>query len=247
MSHGMETGNSIQPLRTVVVMNALIERLNNRAFGLPNIGVLHGPPGYGKTFAAMFATARHEAIHISARKSWTHKTLLKKLLFEFGQPENGTISDLEDRVSELLNNHDRPLIIDEVDYLIDKGLLPVLRDFADAAPIPVIMIGMEQLPQKLKKWPVVSSRVLHCAAAQPADLADARRLAQQYAPDVSVADDLLEYVLERNTGNIRISSANLAHIQETALTWGKDELNLADWGDTPFPDFETPTPRSYLK
>ncbi|MCQ6492979.1 hypothetical protein, partial [Vibrio parahaemolyticus] len=58
--------------------------------------------------------------------------------------------------------------------------------------IPVLMIGEEALPAKLKAWERFDNRILVATPAQPADLRDARLLRAYYCQKVDVADDLLD-------------------------------------------------------
>lgn len=247
MSQNMDIGNSVQPLRNVAALATQIKKLENRQHGLPGMGVFHGPPGYGKTQAAIFAAAKLDAIHISVQELWTRKTLLTQVLRELGTPARGTLADMMMQANESLAIAGRPLIIDEADYAIQKGLIQIIRDFSDGSQVPVILIGMEELPQKLRKWELVDSRVLNWTAAEPANLKDARLLATYYAPGVTLAADLLSHILERNTGNIRLTSIDISYVKEQADAWGKPDVSLNDWGNTPFLRGDAPVARRGLK
>lgn len=234
MTNYLEIGNTVQPLRNVAALNQQILALQNRTFGLPGLGVFHGDTGLGKTFAATFAASRLGAIHVSIQKRWTAKTLMEKILFELGLPGTGTITKLTDRVIQGLRKANRPLIIDEADYAVERDLLDDIRDIQEGSAVPVIMIGMSKFAVKLGKSPLVYNRVLKWTTAVPADMKDARLLAHHYAGGIDVADDLLELVLERNSGTVREICRDLDTIREHALQNGLKQLDRKDWGSTPF-------------
>lgn len=247
MSQHMEIGNSIQPLRNVSALATVIKRLETRRQGLPNLGVFYGPPGYGKTCAGVFAAAHLDAIHVVVQETWTRKDLLKRILRELSVVPRGTMSDHQDQVHEGLALANRPLLIDEADVAIARNMMGIIKEMVDGSLIPVVLIGMEELPQTIAKHPLVYSRTLSWVAAEPATLSDAKLLASYYAPSIEIADDLLQDILERNTGNARLTSTDISHVEEKANEWGITDVSLKRWGKTPFPRVDAPAPRRGLK
>ena len=123
MTQSMDLGNSIQPLRNVAALVALIKRVQNRAFGLPGMGTFYGPTGYGKTYAACHAVVALDAIHVSVQKMWTKKTLLTAILRELSIVPKRTMAEMMMQVNEGLAVAGRPLIVDEADYAIDRDMI----------------------------------------------------------------------------------------------------------------------------
>ncbi|MDK3072728.1 ATP-binding protein [Sedimentitalea sp. JM2-8] len=243
MTQHMALGNSIQPLRNVAALVTLIKRVQKRGFGLPGMATFYGPPGFGKTYAACHAAAALDAIHIPVQKLWTKKTLLTSILNELSIVPRPTMADMMMQVNEGLALSGRPLIIDEADYAVARGLIEIIRDFHDGSSMPVILIGMEMLPQKLSKWELVDGRMLAWVGAEPADLRDAQMLARVYARDIVIDDALLERIVTVNKGNARRISTDLAHVNEQSLMQGSKRMTLDAWGDAPFLRGEAPAPR----
>lgn len=212
MSQHLGQRNSVQPLRNVAAMMMLIKELQGRQYGLPGMAAFYGPPGYGKTYAAIHAVNTLDAIHISVQKLWTAKTLLKQVLIELGATPAKTLADMQIQANECLALAARPLIIDEADYAVSRNLVEIIRDLHDGSFVPVILIGMEKLPQKLRRWELINSRILEWVPAQPANLKDARFLAGYYAADLAIDDALLERIIKKNTGNIRETVKALAQV-----------------------------------
>ena len=84
-----------------------------------------------------------------------------------------------------------PLIIDELDHMVKKGAVELIRDIHDGSQAAILLIGEERLPAKLERWERFHGRVLDWVPAQPADLDDCRHLANLYCHNIKIADDLL--------------------------------------------------------
>ena len=249
MTDQMSLGDRIRPLRNVAQLALLIRRLEDRQHGLPGMGVFHGPTGFGKSFAAIHAAVSLNAIHISIQDTWTKKTVLQSILRELGISftNRQTLPDLMVEVNMGLAIAGRPLIIDEADYAVDRGMIQMIRDFHDGSSMPVILIGMENLPQNLKEWQLVDGRILDWIGAQPTDLQDARELTKVYAAGIKITDDLLQHIVDTNYGSARRIGVDLAYVNEQSKLQGVKGMSLDEWGNAPFLRGEAPQPRQGFK
>ena len=216
------------PLKNVVAMMALVRKVQARGPHLPNIVVMHGPSGYGKSFASVYAQNKTRAIRVEVGDSWTRKTFLKSILRELGVNEpKGTIPDMAERAIELLgDDFSRPLMIDEADKLADKGFLELLREVAERSQVPVVLIGEEALPSKLARVERVHNRILDWAPAQPCDLDDVRHLARLYVPKLTLSDTLIDRVRIQSDGRARRVVTNLDAIAHWARNHGQTEIGI---------------------
>jgi hypothetical protein len=82
------------------------------------------------------------------------------------------------------------------------------------------------------------------AAGRARRLDDAKKLAQLYAPDVELKDDLLKAILSASRGIARKVSTNLANVNEEAKKAGKRAMGLAEWGERPLYTGDAPARRS---
>ncbi|UGA45980.1 ATP-binding protein [Bradyrhizobium quebecense] len=213
---------------------------------LPGFGVCHGPSGYGKTYASIFAQNRTKALRVEVGDSWTRRTLLRQILKECSETvkERWPISDLSDMAKSVLaEDPRRPLIVDEADKLVDKGMIEIVRELQEASGAPVILVGEEKLPAKLLTVERMHNRVLHWFPAQPCDLEDARALANAFAPKVDIKDDLLEEIRARSGGRARRIVVNLDQAAELARNKSMKALDMKLWGAADFYTGEPPAPR----
>jgi AAA domain len=207
------------------------EKLQSRQSGLPGIAVMYGEPGRGKTIACAALANQMRGYYVQVMSAWNRKTLLEKILFEMGIKPMGTIPALLDQVCEQMAASGRPLIVDEFDHCLKKdGMVELIRDIYEGSQGTLILVGEEQVPQKMKRWERLHSRVLAWIPALPASMEDARKLSPIYCPNVTIADDLLARVVELAHGSIRRVCVNLTRIHEEAMLKAESEMTLAKWG-----------------
>jgi DNA transposition AAA+ family ATPase len=225
-------------LQNLSLVRTALEGLNSRASSLPGIAVMHGPAGYGKTTAAMVVGNETRAYFVQVRSAWGRKTLLQKIAAGRGTPN--TIPDLLEAVCGQLATSGRLLILDEFDYCLkNETMVDLVRDIYEGAQQPILGIGMEMLPQKLKRWEQFHSRVYTWIPAQPVSLEDARLLAPVYC-DVPCADDFLSYLVGAAAGSVRRVSVNLAQAGTTAAIEGWRAIDRATWGNRSIYTGESP-------
>lgn len=233
-------------IKNVAAFMAMAVRLIERDPHLPGIGVCHAPSGYGKTYASIFAQNKTGAVRVEVGDSWTRRTLLQQILRELGEPVKTrmAIADLAERaIAALGDDPRRPLIVDEADRLVDRGMIEIVRELHEHSSAPVILIGEEKLPTKLLAHERVHNRVLDWFPAQPCDLDDTRELAKAFAPRVAIDDALLEHIRQNSGGRARRIVVNLARVVEFAGNKSARQLTLALWGATPLYTGEPPAAR----
>lgn len=209
------------------LVRVAMERLTNRLDGLPALGVLYGASGYGKTTATVAVANSTQAYYLKLSSVWGKKVFLEKICFEMGIPPAKTTSACLDAICEQLAASQRPLILDEADYLVSKaGMVELVRDIYEGSQSPILLVGEEQLPNKLKKFERFHGRVLSWIPAQPVSVADAEVLAKVYAPDLRIDGDLLKHIVEIAHGSVRRVTVNLVNLAEAAMAHGYDEVNL---------------------
>jgi DNA transposition AAA+ family ATPase len=165
-------------IRNIMLLDELVTTLLGAAAHLPRIGVFSGPSGFGKSFAAAFAAGEHRAYYVEVRSNWTRRALLLAILRQQGITPATTIYDMVDQVAEQLALSQRPLIVDECDHVVARGLVETVRDVFEQSQAPIVLIGEERLPQKLAAFERFHGRILAWRQAAPCSLEDAKELAR---------------------------------------------------------------------
>lgn len=238
-----QTLRNVAPLANVVRLNTLIERCDARASGLPGMGCFYGPAGRGKSFGGIFMANRFHACHVQALPFGGAKKLFQMIVTELGLRPRNTVADLFDQAIGQLAKTGRTLIIDEADLILKDSIIESIRLLHDHAAVPVIFMGEELLPQKLKRWERVNSRIMSWVAAEDATAEDLNHLARIYARDIALDDALKAELLERSGGSIRHVSTNLAAVAELAATKGLTRVTMTDWGQRHWNSEQPPEPR----
>ena len=245
------------PLKNVSLCARALERALNRASNLPGIVALYGPSGWGKSMAASYCSNKYDGIYVECRSYFTKKTFVESILKEMGIRPGRTIAEMMAQAAEQLDLSRRPLIIDEMDHLVDRNMIEIVRDLFEMSRSTMLLIGEEQFPRKLlRRSERFHNRVLVWAQAQPASREDCRALAHFYCQvergesitPIPVADDLLDHFRARCRGVTRYICVNLDHARDVAQTEGWKSIDLATWGKREVysgdpPPREPPSPR----
>jgi len=230
MSQNQEFVNTVAPLANVSLCVKALERAMERPSHLPGMVCFYGPSGWGKSTAAAYTANRHRAHYVECKSTWSRKATLLAILHEMGIQAPRTIYEMTDAICEQLARSGRPLIIDEMDHLVDKAAVEIIRDLYEGSGAAILLIGEERLPKKLERWERFHGRILDFVPAQPADLADTAHLARLYCRHVAIEDDLMAEIHKAAGGSVRRICVNLERIQEEALAQGLDSIGRADWG-----------------
>lgn len=208
-------GGVIAPTSNIGLVHSLMEQLTTRAPGLPGIGTFYGRSGLGKSFGAAYAShpAGFNGIYVSCRSFETKKSLAEQVCKAIGITPKGNIPTIVDGIVEVLSISARPLIVDEVDYIVDSRTLELIRDLHDASGAAILLIGEEHLPAKLKRHERFDNRVLTWQPAAGCSASDFDLLAKQYAVEIKIDPDLKRRVLTETQAVTRRVVVNLENIK----------------------------------
>ena len=220
-----------------------MERVINRNPALPGIATFTGPSGLGKSFTASYVANRFRAYYVECKSTWTRKAFLLAVLQEMGIQPVGDMTNLMNLIGEELTLSQRPLIVDEMDYLVDKKAVEVVRDIHMISEAPILLIGEEQMVNKLMKWERFHNRILEPVLAVEATMTDVQELARIYARDITVETPLLKKLHKDSGGNVRRICVNLDRLREYCVTQGISAIGISQW-NKPFFTGEPPRRRT---
>src|SRR5574344_249434 len=121
----------------------LMNNLQNRAEGVPGMGLVYGEPGLGKTHAVVWWAAQNDAIFVRCTNMMSARWLLEEIVEELGEMPYSKFSDIFNQVISQLIQEPRIIIVDEIDYLtVDTKAIETLRDIHDKTDVPILLVGM---------------------------------------------------------------------------------------------------------
>ncbi len=241
----MIVNSTVAPLRNVAIAMGAMQRAVDRPLHLPGMVTFSGPSGFGKSMAAAYVANKFRAFYVECKSTWTRKAILEAILHEMGKVPAKTVAAMSEQIAEELVLSRRPLIIDEMDHVVEKRAVEVIRDIYESSKAPILLIGEELLPTKLAQWERFHGRILDWKQAEPVSLADAAHLRGLYCRQVEVADDLLAMVAEAAQGSARRVCVNLERIQAEALSVGVAAADRAWWGARGLHSGQPPKRRSF--
>lgn len=218
-------------LPNVALCMRALDHAINRPTHLPGIVAFYGYSGWGKTTSATYAANKTRAFHVEMKESWTRSAFTKAVLTEMGVEPKKTVYDMVNQIAEHLMMYQRPLIIDEFDHVVKRGMVELVRDIYESSKAPILIIGEERLETKLRVWERFHNRILEWVPAQPADMRDARELCKLYCRDILIDDSLLQRILDLTHACVRRICINLENVRAIALQNNWDTVDLDTWGN----------------
>jgi DNA transposition AAA+ family ATPase len=226
----------VAPVKNVLSTQIALETLLQRSYGVPGIGLLHGASGLGKTTTTTYLYNQVNGLYVSTRAHDSTSSLLQRIVEELGSQPKHRISKNVDFIIEQMSMHERPLFIDEADYLMnDKRLLETIRDLYDGTEVPIILIGMDQIARRISSHKQFYNRISEWVEFKPADNDDVLTMANALLDhDIEVDEELLDHLRVSSGGELRRITIGLQKIESLAIANELDLVTLDAWGDQPF-------------
>lgn len=235
--------NAVAKLRNVAAFVGLVQRLQDRQDGVPGLATFYGPSGYGKSVAGGFAQSQFQAYFVQVKSCWTRKALCAAILTDMSLKPEHTLPEMVEQICNHLAKTQRPLIIDEADYLASGRMIEIVRDIYEGSFGSIVLIGEEGLPQTLQKWERVHGRMMDWVRAEPAEARDVVQLARIYCPDIPLESGLMARILTESSASVRRVVVNLVRVHEFAITHGLKAVTEADCAKQTFFSGMAPVPR----
>lgn len=211
------------------------DAVEQRDPGADGMILLYGATGAGKTTALTYLLNQVNGIYIEASPAWTLGSMYRAIVAEIGVEPKGRSADLERYIVDEMLAKGRPLFVDEMDHLLLPGattalrMLEALRSIHDKSKMPIVMVGMDKIEQKIKLREQLARRVFQWVKFTDLDRDDARTLADTLC-EIPVADDWLDALFAQTKGRISYLAHNLNLARRRAKVNRWDVIDLAHWG-----------------
>ncbi len=186
-----------------------------------------GPPGTGKTETGMWYAARNDVPYIRAKDITSRRSLLSNIVAELGEAPAFRSDALFDQAVEQLFDRPRPLLVDEVDYLMRGGMVEVLRDLNDITNIPIVLMGMEHADKKLKRFRHLFDRISAVVKFNLFDEKEIANLADQIC-EIPLDKDAISYIFGQSKGKLRLITTWMSRAEQMARLNDLKSVSAAD-------------------
>ena len=198
--------------RFITMMN----NLQNRAEGVPGMGLVYGEPGLGKTQAINWWAYKNDALLVRCTQLMSARWLLNEILDEMGEVRCGRLADSFKIIVRNFITNPQILIVDEIDYLtIDSRAVETLRDIHDKTNVPVILVGMTNANSRLKRYPHLYDRLTEIVEFKPFSQKDITSIVKELS-EIEMTECAIKYIYSnanrfRQIVKIINKAENLAH------------------------------------
>ena len=202
---------------------ALMEEVKQLPANIPKIVLVFGEYGLGKSETIKWWTFKNDCIYVRANQGMTSRWLLSEIAEELGEEAFWHIQDTFNLVEQKLKQNPKPLIIDEVDYLVNNNVIEILRDLCDRTGCPMILVGMINIDKKLSRYPHLKDRIYKTFKIEPYDKQDIKQILSELS-EIPITNDGLEYLATRHN-QFRHIVKLINKIEKLAKTNELKELN----------------------
>ena len=203
------------------LMNNLIDKSND----VPKMGLIYGDPGLGKTQTAVWWATNNDAVYVRAQNKMTCRWLLEKIVYELGESPSRKMADLIEQCITHLRLKPQVIIIDEVDYLINRHrIVETLRDLHDLTGVPMVLIGMQEAKTKLGKYRHLYDRISEIIEFKPFSKDDLDVIIEELS-EIKITDEAKEIFFEK-INRFRQVIKGISLLENLAKTNGLNKIDV---------------------
>lgn len=195
------------------------------------MGLIFGQPGVGKSTAAKYLASQFDAVYFQVQPEMTPNAFCISLLRLLATDPAASLSRNLNKVIERFSTRQCALFLDEADYLCsDSSLLDIVRTIHDQAEVPVVLVGMTGIYNKLADKKLFIDRIQYFLEITGCSLEDTGLIASARC-QVNLSDDLVKQIHQQTKGNARQIKRALSHVESFAQAHGLAEISAEQWGE----------------
>lgn len=202
---------------------ALMAELQTLPPNIPKMALVYGDPGLGKSETIKKWAFKNDCVYVRANQGMTTRWLLSEIANELDIDAYWHIDDTFNEIQKSLIQAHKTIIIDEVDYLIEKKTIETLRDLHDVTGCPLVLVGMGMIDKKLSRYPHLYDRIYKKLKFEPFNSSDIQEIIESLT-EIEFSQDGIEYLATR-TNQFRQLVKLINQVEKLAKT---NEIDVLD-------------------
>ncbi len=175
---------------------ALMDELQKLPSNIPKLALVYGDHGLGKSQTIQWWADKNDSVYIRATQGMTSRWLLSEIAEELGVDPFWHTQETFLLIENHLRQNPKIIIVDEVDYLIEKHTVETLRDLHDKTACPIVLVGMGFADKKLARYPHLCDRLYKTLKFEQFNKDDISDILNQLT-DLSFTEDAINYLATR--------------------------------------------------
>lgn len=182
--------------RNVKRFVALMDELQKLPSNIPKLALVYGEHGLGKSQAIQWWADKNDSVYVRANQGMTSQWLLSEIAEEFGEDPFWHTQETFVLIENQLKQNPRVIIVDEIDYLMEKSTVETLRDLHDKTSSPIVLVGMGAVDKKLARYPHLCDRLYKTLKFEHFDFDDIKEILNKLT-ELNFTDDATKYLATR--------------------------------------------------
>lgn len=174
----------------------LMDELQKLPFNIPKLALVYGEHGLGKSQTIQWWADKNDSVYVRAIQGMTSRWLLAEIAEELGEDPFWHTQETFVLIENHLRQNPKVIIVDEIDYLIEKHTVETLRDLHDKTGCPIVLVGMGYADKKLARYPHLMDRIYKTLKFERFNQDDITDILSQLT-DLTFTEDAINYLATR--------------------------------------------------
>lgn len=179
--------------RNVKNFVALMENLKKCPANIPKMALVYGGHGLGKSQTILWWATNNDAVYVRANQGMSVRWLLAEIAEELGEVPFFHTQETFNLIEQKLKTNPKIIIVDEIDYLIEKSTVETLRDLHDRTGCPIVLVGMGMADKKISRYKHLEDRIFEKLKFEHFNQQDISEIISQLS-DIKFSENAIEYL-----------------------------------------------------
>ena len=175
---------------------SLLDEIQKLPANIPKLALVYGEHGLGKSKTIQWWADKNDSLYVRATQGMTSRWLLSEIAEELGEEPFWHTQETFGLIENHLRINPKIIIVDEIDYLIEKSTIETLRDLHDKTGCPIVLVGMGSVDKKLSRYPHLCDRIYKLLKFESYNFEDIEQILSELT-NLKFSEDAIKYLATR--------------------------------------------------